>query len=248
MRKLLISLLSAFLILAWGCGKSGSDSPGRGDNPGAKRQAQKVPRNSDTATKPGQKPGFKHQGEDIDVDKLDIPDQLKEAIKSGRIPKEQIPARKQAMKKILQTKDKRTVKRRFEKLKKKARQLGIQQWVKDTEKKLPKLLKAVGSRRIATTNNAIERFFRAFNRFYKLRCGFFSSISAKRELIFFMLMYLFIKQPETGKAPLEAIIPQAKNMPFYQLVNDPIMILMNTESVKQNSKMADFALQEKLLE
>jgi RND family efflux transporter MFP subunit len=84
-------MLAAFLILAWGCGKSGSNNPGRGDNPGAKQQAQKVSSNSDNSTKPGQKPGSKPQGEDIDVDNLDIPDQLKEAIKSGRIPKEQIP-------------------------------------------------------------------------------------------------------------------------------------------------------------
>jgi RND family efflux transporter MFP subunit len=91
MRKLLVFMLAAFLILALGCGKSGSNNPDRGDNPGAKQKTQKVSLNSDTPTKPGQKPGSKPQGEDIDVDKLDIPDQLKEAIKSGRIPKEQIP-------------------------------------------------------------------------------------------------------------------------------------------------------------
>ncbi len=84
-------MFAAFLILSWGCGKSGSNDPDRGDNPGIKQQAQKLPHNSDTPAKPGQKPGSKPQGEDIDVDKLDIPDQLKEAIKSGRIPKEQIP-------------------------------------------------------------------------------------------------------------------------------------------------------------
>ena len=41
---------------------------------------------------PGQKPGARSQdGKEIDVDKLDIPDHMKEAIKSGRIPKDQIP-------------------------------------------------------------------------------------------------------------------------------------------------------------
>lgn len=160
----------------------------------------------------------------------------------------QIPQPKEVMKKVLQTNDKRTVKRRLAQLKKRAQKLGISAWVKDTEKKLPKLLPSVGSQKIPKTNNAIERFFRAFNRFYKLRCGFFSTISAKRELIFFMLMYLFLKQPQTGKAPLEAIMPQAKNMPFYQLVNDPIMLLMNNAVVKEKIKMADFSFQEKLLE
>ena len=150
------------------------------------------------------------------------------------------------MKKILQTDDKRTVKRRLQKLKGMARKLGIAGWLKETEKKLPKLLPAVGSKKIPKTNNAIERFFRAFNRFYKIRCGFFSVISAKRELIFFMLMYLFIKQPSSGKAPVEAIMPQAKTMPFYQLVNDPINLLMDAENVNENIRMADFKTKEYL--
>lgn len=162
--------------------------------------------------------------------------------------KEQIPPRKKEMKKVLQTEDKRTVKRRFALLKKMAQKLGIEKWVNDTEKKLPKLLPSVGSKKIPNTNNAIERFFRAFNRFYKVRCSFFSHISAKRELIFFMLMYLFIKQPETGKAPLEAIMPQAKEMPFYKLVNDPIAILFNNDSVNDKGKIADFLKKEVLLE
>lgn len=161
---------------------------------------------------------------------------------------EQIPQRKKVMKKMMQTDDKRTVKRRFSKLKSIATKLRISEWVAETERKLPKLLPAVGSKKIPNTNNAIERFFRAFNRFYKLRCGFFSVVSAKRELIFFILMYLFIKQPETGKAPLEAIMPEAKQMPFYQLVNDPIMLLMNKAVVNQKGKMADFSLKERLLE
>jgi hypothetical protein len=165
---------------------------------------------------------------------------------------EQIPKRKKAMKKVLQTSDKRVarneaIKRRFTLLKKFAQKLGIEKWVLDTEKKLPKLLPSVGSKKIPKTNNAIERFFRAFNRFYKVRCGFFSQISAKRELIFFMLMYIFIKQPQTGKAPLEAIMPEAYEMPFYKLVNDPIAILFNNDIVNQKIKMADFSYKEVLL-
>lgn len=161
--------------------------------------------------------------------------------------KEEREKRKKEMKKVLQTEDKRTVKRRFALLKKFAQKLGIEKWVLDTEEKLPKLLPSVGSKIIPKTNNAIERFFRAFNRFYKVRCGFFSIISAKKELIFFMLMYIFIKQPETGKAPLEAIMPEAKEMPFYKLVNDPIAILMNNDIVNQKIKMADFSTKECLV-
>ncbi len=113
------------------------------------------------------------------------------------------------------------------------------------------LLPSVGSVCIPRTTNAIERFFRTFNQFYKKRCGFFtvvdtvgefslsafgraklllsrwikkvrreahppawctkmnsptvSVVSAKRELILFLVMYVFIRQPESGKAPIESI-------------------------------------------
>ena len=119
-----------------------------------------------------------------------------------------IDERKSKMKKVFQTTDKRTVRRRLGKLKESSESLGIQEWVEQTESNLSKLLPSVGSVRIPTTTNAIERFFRAFNRFYKVRCGFFSVLSAKRELIFFLLMYLFIRQSESGKAPIEAIMPE----------------------------------------
>jgi RND family efflux transporter MFP subunit len=91
MRKLLVFILAVFLVLLWGCGKSGNNGPKRSENPQVKLQAEKSAADSRAPVKPGQKPGSKRLGEDIDVDKLDIPDQLKEAIKSGRIPREQIP-------------------------------------------------------------------------------------------------------------------------------------------------------------
>ena len=92
MQKLSIFILAIFLALAFGCGKSGDSDPDRGTNSPTKTQAEKAQRESGAPTKPGQKPGSKPQrGEDIDVDKLDIPDDLKEAIKSGRIPKDRIP-------------------------------------------------------------------------------------------------------------------------------------------------------------
>jgi len=156
--------------------------------------------------------------------------------------KEEIAARKSKMKKVFQSNDKRTVRRRFQKLKESSQELGINEWVQQTEGKLPKLLPSVGSVCIPRTTNAIERFFRAFNRFYKVRCGFFSVISAKRELILFQLMYLFVQQPESGKAPIESIMPEAREMPLYKLINDPLGTVMGGENVKKNVKMADFAL------
>ena len=85
-----------------------------------------------------------------------------------------------------------------------------------------------------------------FNQFYKKRCGFFSVVSAKREMILFVLVYVFIRQPGSGKAPIESIMPEASKMPFYQLINDPLRNLFGCDyvnkNVKNNTKMADSQL------
>ena len=154
--------------------------------------------------------------------------------------KAEIAQRKPLMKRLFQTQDKRTVKRRLEKLKASAKEQQITEWVQQTEADLPKLLPAVGSGRLPSTTNAIERFSRAFNRFYKVRCGFSTVKSAKRELIFFLLMYLFVQQADSGKAPIESILPRARGMPFYQLVNDPLKVIVGLADVKQKVRMADF--------
>ena len=156
--------------------------------------------------------------------------------------KDEIAARKKKMKRVLQTNDKRTVRRRLEKLKESSQELGISEWVEQTEQKLPKLLPSVGSVCLPRTTNAIERFFRAFNQFYKKRCGFFTVVSAKRELILFLVMYVFIRQPESGKAPIESIMPEARKMPLYELINDPLRTVMGVENVNRNVKMADSGL------
>ncbi|TET71685.1 MAG: efflux RND transporter periplasmic adaptor subunit [Candidatus Aminicenantes bacterium] len=92
MRKLTIIILIVFLALAVSCGKSGDSGIDKGTKPAEKQQAEKTPDKKGTLGRPGQKPGAKSQdGKEIDVDKLDIPDHMKEAIKSGRIPKDQIP-------------------------------------------------------------------------------------------------------------------------------------------------------------
>ena len=71
------------------------------------------------------------------------------------------------------------------------------------------------------TTNEIERFFRVFQRFYKTRGGFHSVISAKRELMLFLVMYLFTKQAGSKKAPIETVFSQATQTPLYHLINDP---------------------------
>ena len=144
---------------------------------------------------------------------------------------------KQEMKKVFQTKDKRTVLRRLKKLSLKARDLQITEWIKKTKKNLLNLLPAIGSKKIPNTNNAIERFFSRFNRFYKVRRGFHSVRSTKRELILFMVVYLFTKR-EDGTAPLEAIVPNLSSMPLYKLINDPFGSILGKDFVKKNKNLA----------
>jgi transposase-like protein len=161
--------------------------------------------------------------------------------------KEERNTRKNMLKRVFQTPDKRTVKRRLARLKERAAEWGIEAWVTLTESKLPQLLPSVGSRRIPSTTNAIERFFRAFQRFYKTRCGFHSVISARRALVVFLVVYLFTRGHK-GTAPIEAIVPEASQMPLYRLINDPFTCLkmfavhepQKLKYVKQIEIMADF--------
>jgi transposase-like protein len=154
----------------------------------------------------------------------------------------EIARRKPAMKKLFQTTDKRTVRRRLAHLKNQAPALGIVPWVSTVMDKLPSLICSIGSRRLPSTTNAIERFFRTFNRFYKTRGGFHSLLSAKRELILFLVVYLFTQRSTDGKAPIERIVPQASLMPLYRLINDPLRTLREFGYVKKKTNMADFLL------
>jgi len=80
-------VLTVFLALAVGCGKSGDNGQVRDGNSPANPDSKQSTERNDSQKRPGSKrPG---SGE-IDVDSLDIPDQLKEAIKSGKIPPEQV--------------------------------------------------------------------------------------------------------------------------------------------------------------
>ncbi|HSF28948.1 MAG TPA: transposase [Candidatus Tectomicrobia bacterium] len=154
----------------------------------------------------------------------------------------EIEARKPMMKKLLQTRDKRTVRRRLARLKAQAAALGITPWVTGVEEKLPQLIGSVGSRHVPSTTNAIERFFRAFERFYKTRKGFHSVRSAKRELLLFLVVYLFTQRASTGQAPIEVILPEARRMPLYRLINDPFRALQERGTVKRETEMAELLL------
>lgn len=136
---------------------------------------------------------------------------------------EEVQQVKKKMKQVTQTQDVRTVKRRLKKLESedKKSKWGIGSWITLAWGNLCLLIPALRSNGYPKTTNEIERFFRVFQRFYKTRGGFYSVMSAKRELILFFVVYLFTQQTTTGKAPIEAIVPQACRMPFYRLLNYP---------------------------
>jgi transposase-like protein len=151
----------------------------------------------------------------------------------------EINARTPAMKRLFHTRDQRTVRRRLARLRARAAELGITPWVTAVEAKRPQLICRVGSVRLPSTSNAVERFFRAFQRFYRTRGGFHTVHSAKRELRLFLVVYLFTQHATTGQAPIEVIIPEARRMPLYRLINDPFRALQERASVKPEATMAD---------
>jgi transposase-like protein len=163
---------------------------------------------------------------------------------------QEIEQRKPVMKKLFQTTDKRTVRRRLARLMEQAPIWGIPAWVTTVMEKLPSLICSIGSVRLPATTNALERFFRAFNRFYKTRGGFHSVLSAKRELILFLVVYLFTQRRTDGHAPIEGIMPvcrstgrpEARHTPLYRLINDPLRALQELGNVKEKDTMADFLL------
>jgi len=136
---------------------------------------------------------------------------------------------KALMKGLVNTVDPRTMKRRLSELTAKAAELGIENWLPLFTKKMSALIPAIRRNNIPTTTNAIERFFRAFNRFYKTKGSFFTVESAGRELILFMVVYVFIIQPASGRAPIEAVWPEAVQTPFYRMANNPLLILAQPE-------------------
>jgi transposase-like protein len=152
---------------------------------------------------------------------------------------EEITPRKRAMKKVLQTHDKRTVRRRLARLREQAPALGLTTWITHVEAKLPQLICSVGSARLPSTTNAIERFFRAFQRFYATRGSFHSVLSGKRELLLFLVVYVFTQRASTGQAPIEVIMPEARRMPLYRCINDPFRALQERGYVKREAEMAD---------
>jgi transposase-like protein len=142
---------------------------------------------------------------------------------ASQVSKEALATLKTQMKQVGQTCDQRTVRRRLTRLTEnaEAQACDIATWMKTTTAKLPYLLPALRRNAFPRTTNSIERFFRAFQRFYRTRSGFHSVHSAIRETMVFVVVYVFTMQPGAGRAPIEQFVPEAKDRPFYKILNDP---------------------------
>jgi hypothetical protein len=142
---------------------------------------------------------------------------------AARLPEDVVAALNRQRKRVVQTCDPRPVRRRLTCLAtaEGAQQRGWDSWITRTRERLGHLVPARRRNAYPRTTNSIERFFRAFQRCYKTRGGFHSVVSAKRELLLFVVGYVFTKQASTGPAPIERIVPQATQIPFYTLLNDP---------------------------
>jgi len=55
----------------------------------------------------------------------------------------------------------------------------------------------------------------------------------------FFVVYGFTPHATTGQAPIEVILPEARRMPFYRLINDPLHALQERGPVKAKPKLAD---------
>ena len=91
MRKMLILLTGTALLLTMGCGgtKSGRDNDPSQKTGTEQASSQQAPQKKEGMRAEGGGSGRQPGGE-IDVDKLDIPQQMKDAIKSGKIPPDKV--------------------------------------------------------------------------------------------------------------------------------------------------------------
>jgi transposase-like protein len=91
------------------------------------------------------------------------------------------------------------------------------------ERHWPKLVNAIESRHIPTTNNATEQVIRIFTQHYKTFCGFESIESARLYLGVFEKVYRFTpfsndaQERIRGKCPLELAGYEVKKLPIAQL-------------------------------
>lgn len=144
------------------------------------------------------------------------------------------------MKRVLQTRDQRTVRRRLARLRERAAAWGLTPWGSRVAEQWPGLIGSVGSVRLLSTTKALEPFFRAFERFDKTRQGFHAVRSAKRARLLFLFVSVFTQHATTGQAPSEASMPEARRMPLYRWINDPCGALQARRDVTAPTTTTDW--------
>ena len=133
---------------------------------------------------------------------------------------------------LFHTTDRRTVRRRLEKLRQQAQGTPVAVVIARLIGKLPQLLPAVGSTYRPTTSNAVEHFFAAFARFSRLKGPFQTEASAQKHLDLFLLGYVFrVRSAEAleahqGRCPLQQAGYRVAQMPLFHLINRPPLGLL----------------------
>ena len=131
--------------------------------------------------------------------------------------------------KLFHTGDKRTVRRRVEKLCGMVRAQGVAHVVSGLVGKLPQVIGAVGSTWRPSTSNAAEGFFRALDRFYRLKGPFCDEASAQKHIRLFVLWHIFSVGASGQACPLEKAGESVGKIPLYHLINRPNVLMLRKQ-------------------
>ena len=140
--------------------------------------------------------------------------------------------------KLLKSPYKRTAVRRLDKLKGLLAQLDASHVLSGISAKWPKLIKTVGSLRLPSTSNAVERFFGAFERLYRLKGPFCDEASAQKHLRLFMLGYWLSIGQQGQACPLEKAGVAVGAIPLYHLLNRPNVMALKERMAEQYRQQA----------
>ncbi len=131
--------------------------------------------------------------------------------------------------KLFHTGDKRTVRRRVEKLCGSVRGLGVDHVVSGLVGKLPQVIGAVGSTWRPSTSNSAEGFFRALDRFYRVKGPFCDEASAQKHIRLFVLWHIFSVGASGQACPLEKAKGAVGKIPLYHLINRPNVLMLRKQ-------------------
>ncbi len=145
---------------------------------------------------------------------------------------------------VFHTTDKRTVRRRLQTLHQQAADTPVAGVLARLAAKLPQLLPAVGSTFRPATSNAVEHFFAAFERFYRLKGPFQNQASAEKHLALFLLGYVFsVRSAEAtdvhqGRCPLQQAGYRVGQVPLFHLLNRPHLGLLRDRIAQRFAEAA----------